>query len=138
MNELWSRTELTANVALIAAFQGDADRADRLIAEARALARPTDLFAVAYTAYASARIDAALARPESADAEFRRALEVMSTTEYAVPKAWMQLRYVEFLLKAGRAADARRELQQVEPVLGHTSGAVGQRLAAARSAAATA
>jgi class 3 adenylate cyclase/tetratricopeptide (TPR) repeat protein len=136
MNELWSRTELTANVALIAALQGDGQRADRLIGEARTLARPADLFAGAYVAYASARIHEILARPAEADAEYHRALEAMDRTEFALPKAWMQLRYVEFLLKSGRPADARRELEQVEPFLGDTIGALGLRMAAARTAVA--
>jgi tetratricopeptide (TPR) repeat protein len=134
MNELWSRTELTASLGLVAALQGDQERADRLIGEARALARPADVFAGAYVAYASARIHETLARPGSAETEYRRALEIMSTTEYGVPKAWMQLRYVEFLLKSGRPIDARRELQEVEPFLGATTGSIGLRMAAARSA----
>jgi ATP/maltotriose-dependent transcriptional regulator MalT len=136
MNELWSRTELTASVALVAALQGDRERADRLIGEARTLARPADLFAGAYVAYASARIHETLGRPAEAEADYHRALDAMSRTEFTVPKAWIQLRYVEFLLKSGRPVYARRELQQVEPFFGDTIGAVGMRMAAARSAVA--
>ena len=136
MNELWSRTELTASVALVAALQGDRERADRLIGQARALARPADLFAGAYVAYASARIHETLGRPADAETDYRRSLDAMGATEFTVPRAWIHLRYVEFLLKSGRLVDARGELEQVEPFFRDTTGSIGLRMAAARTAVA--
>jgi len=90
MNERWSRAELTASVALVAALQGERERADRLIGESRGLARPADLFAGAYVAYASARIHETLGRPAEAEVDYRRALDAMNRTEFTVPKAWIQ------------------------------------------------
>src|SRR5258708_15196213 len=47
IGETWSRTELTADLALARAGQGDLAGAERLLADARALARPSDVFAFA-------------------------------------------------------------------------------------------
>ncbi|MDP9245932.1 MAG: AAA family ATPase [Chloroflexota bacterium] len=134
MGELWSRTELTADVAIVAALQGRPEEADRLLRDARASSRGADIFSVAYVAYASAWVHEAALRIPEAQTEYERALEVMGRTEYAVPKAWMQLRFVEFLLKAGRPTEARRELDLIEPFLGDAIGAIGQRMVAARNA----
>ena len=138
MGELWNRTELTADLAIIAALEGDRDRADRLIGEARMIARETDRFAVSYVAYASARVHHAAGRAPEAEAAYRRALEVIGATEYHLPMAWIQLRFVEFLLERGRLAEARTELELVEPFLGETVGEIGRRMADARSAVASA
>jgi len=137
MSELWSRTELTASLAIIAAARGDRDRADQLVAEADGLKRDSDVFAVAYVDYARARVREMTGDfVGSADA-YLRALEVMGTTEYVVPKAWMQLRYVELLLKAGRAADARLEYERAHPYVGETIAFLGDRVAAVRAALAS-
>jgi len=60
----------------------------------------------------------------------------MGATEFTVPRAWIQLRYVEFLLKTGLPVDARGELEQVEPFFRDTTGSIGLRMAAARTAVA--
>ena len=137
MGELWSRTELTADLAMIAAARGEEDRADRLIREAERSARQTDIFSVAYVAYAAARIHESAGRPVEAEAGYRRALEVMDRTEYLVPRSWMQLRFVELLLQLGRTADARREYERVAPVLGGTVADLGARVAAVNAALAS-
>jgi tetratricopeptide (TPR) repeat protein len=134
MGELWSRTELTADLAIVAATQGRSDEADGLVRDARAASRGADIFSIAYVAYASAWVHEAAGRISAAQSEYERALEVMGRTEYALPKAWMQLRFLEFLLKTGRPLEARRELDLIEPFLGSAIGAVGERMAAARNA----
>ena len=138
MGELWSRTELTADLAMIAAARGDQDRADRLIAEAQTVVRESDRFALSYVAYASARVHQVAGRAREAEADYRRALEVMVATEYHLPMAWMQLRFVELLLQSGRLVEARAELELVEPFLGETVGDIGRRMAEARTAVASA
>src|SRR5258708_8079371 len=44
IGETWNRTELTADLALARAGQGDLAGAEQRLAEARALARPSDKF----------------------------------------------------------------------------------------------
>ena len=132
MGELWNRTELTADLAVVAAQQGDHDRARRLIEEARLVQRETDRFAVAFVAYSAARVHQAAKRVREADEEYRSALELMGRTEYHVPKSWMQLRYIEFLLENDRRDDARREFELAQPFLGGTIGDIGRRVAAIR------
>ena len=71
-------------------------------------------------------------RVREADEEYRSALELMGRTEYHVPKSWMQLRYIEFLLENDRRDDARREFELAQPFLGGTIGDIGRRVAAIR------
>jgi class 3 adenylate cyclase/tetratricopeptide (TPR) repeat protein len=137
MGELWSRTELTADLAMIAAARGERDLADRLIREAGEIKRDTDIFSVAYVSYASARIHESAGRTGEAEAGYRRALEVMTGTEYVVPKSWMQLRFIEFLLGLGRSADARQEFERAEPYVRGTIADTGARVAAVRMALAS-
>ncbi|HEV2249873.1 MAG TPA: hypothetical protein VGT60_05140, partial [Candidatus Limnocylindria bacterium] len=137
MGELWNRTELTADLGVVAAELGDHDRAQRLIAEARELQRATDRFAVAFVCYSAGRVHQAVALVPEAYAQYRMALDLMSRTEYHVPKSWMQLRTIEFLLRNERLDEARREFELAEPFLDGTIGDVGRRVAAIRGALAS-
>ena len=138
MAELWSRTELTASLAVVAAALGETARADELIRDARALVRNTDRYAVAFTSYSAARVHELASRVADAENAYRQALTVMESTEYLVPGSWMRLRFAEFLLKVGRPLDARREFEATEPLLRATVGEIGDRVTSLRNALASA
>jgi class 3 adenylate cyclase/tetratricopeptide (TPR) repeat protein len=117
--ELWSRTEVTAGLGQIAAAAGDDVRARDLIADAESLMRETDLYAVAFVAFSAGRVNELGGRRTEAEASYRRALEVLTRTEYVFRVAWMRLSFAEFLLKQGRVQDAKREFAEAEPFLRH-------------------
>jgi len=135
--EQWNRTELTAALGVVAATDGDAERADRLIGEARAIVREADRHAVSYASYAAARVNELTGRPRESEAEYRRALEVIDATDFRHPAAGTRLRFTEFLLKERRFGEARREFERIEPLFGGTEAEVGRRIAAVREALAS-
>jgi len=132
--ELWSRTELTASLGQVAAESGDDASARELIGEAEAIVRETDRYAVGYVAFSAARIHERAGRAAEAEAEYRRAVAVFAETEYLYRLAWLRMNFAEFLLKIGRAADAKREFDLAEPGIGHQVAEGGRRVAALREA----
>jgi tetratricopeptide (TPR) repeat protein len=132
--ELWSRTELTAGLGQVAAAEGDAARARDLIRDAEALARETDLYAIAYVAFSAGRVNDLAGRPAEAEAAYRRALAVLAETEYVFRAALVRLTLVEFLLAHGRAADAKREFDVADPFLRHQVAEGARRVAVVREA----
>ena len=128
--ELWHRTELTASLGLAAAAEGEDARALGLIGEARALVRETDRYADAYVAFSAAQVHQQGGRPAEAEPEYRRAIAVLSGTEYVYRLAWLRISFAEFLLKIGRHADAKREFDLARPLL-TDQVAEGQRRVAA-------
>jgi tetratricopeptide (TPR) repeat protein len=141
MGELWSRTEITASLGQVAAAAGDDGRARVLIRDAEALMRETDVYAVAFAAFSAGRVNELADRPTEAERAYRHALEVLAPTEYVFRTAWMRLTFAEFLLKQGRADEAKREFDEAEPFLRHQvaegarrNAALKEALAAARAA----
>jgi len=132
--ELWNRTELTASLAQVAAESGDDARARELIAEAKAIVRVTDRYAVAYVAFSAARIHERARRAAEAEAEYRRAVAVFAETEYLYSLARTRIGFAEFLLEVGRAADAKREFDLAEPFIGDQVAEGARRIAALREA----
>jgi class 3 adenylate cyclase/tetratricopeptide (TPR) repeat protein len=132
--ELWSRTEITAALGQIAAVSGDDVRARDLIRDAESLMRETDLYAVAFVAFSAGRVNELGGRPADAEASYRRALEVLTRTEYVFRVAWMRLIVAEFLFKQGRVQDAQREFDAAEPILRHQVAEGARRNAALREA----
>ena len=130
--ELWNRTELTAALGQTAAAAGDHERAAKLLQEARAVVRDTDRYAVAFVAFSAARINEAAGKMSEADSEYLRSLELLGQMEYRLRAALMRLGYVQFLVRAGRPADAKRELDAAWPLVGHFVAEGGQQLAALR------
>jgi class 3 adenylate cyclase/tetratricopeptide (TPR) repeat protein len=117
--ELWSRTELTADLGHIAAAAGDEARALELIGQAEALMRETDVFAVAYVAFSSGRVYELIGRPADAEVAYRRAFDLLGQTEYVQVASVLRLAFVEFLVKQGRRADAQQQFAIAEPFLRH-------------------
>jgi class 3 adenylate cyclase/tetratricopeptide (TPR) repeat protein len=132
--ELWSRTEITAALGQIAAVAGDDARARDLIRDAEAIARETDLYAIAFVAFSAGRVNELGGRPADAEASYRRALEVLSETEYVFRAARMRLTFAEFLLQQGRTSDAKREFDLAEPFLRHQVAEGARRTTALREA----
>ena len=135
--ELWSRTELTAALGQTAAAAGDHERAAKLLQEARTAARDADRYAIAFVAFSAAKINEAAGRMSEAESEYVRALELLGQMEYRQRAALMRLGYVEFLVRAGRQADAKRELDAAWPLVGHFIAEGGQQLAALRESLAS-
>ena len=134
IGERWSRTELTATLAVAVAGRRDFDRADRTLLEARSLVRAYDTFAIAWVAFCAARIRELEGRDEEAEAEFRACMNVFGATEFLYRAAEARLEFAAFLARRGRGADATRELEGAEAVLGRQTGARGKRIAALREA----
>jgi class 3 adenylate cyclase/tetratricopeptide (TPR) repeat protein len=132
--EQWSRTELTAGLGQIAAAEGDDARARDLVRDAEALARETDLYAIAYAAFSAGRVNDLAGRPAEAEAAYRRALAVLAETEYVFRAAVMRLTFAEFLLAHGRATDAKREFDVAAPFLRHQVAEGARRVAVMREA----
>ena len=134
MGELWSRTEVTASLGQAAAAAGEDARARGLISDAESLMRETDLYAVAFVAFSAGRVHELGGRPREAEASYRRALEVLTATEYVFRVAWMRLTFAEFLLKQGRVREAKREFDEAEPFLRHQVAEGARRNAALKEA----
>jgi len=120
--ELWNRTELTAALGQTAAAAGDHDRAARLLREAQAIVRATDRYAVAFVEYAAATIADAAGRTGEADAHYRLSIDLLAKMEYRFRTALRRLHYVEFLVRAGRQADAEREFDLAWPLVAGFAG----------------
>jgi tetratricopeptide (TPR) repeat protein len=132
--ELWSRTELTAGLAQIAAAAGEDARALELIHDAEGLMRETDLYAVAYVFFSAGRVNELIGRPVEAEAAYRRSFDTFGQTEYVLGASILRLTFAEFLVKQGRLADARREFDIAEPFLGHQVAEGAARMTSLREA----
>ena len=134
IGERWNRTELTGSLAVAIAGRGDLDRAERVLLDARALARPADIFAVARVAHSAALVRELEKRWDEADAEFRTTLQIFAPTGFgaSVWDALVRLDYAAFLARAGRAAEAAEHLAAADAQLGPQIGARGARIAALR------
>jgi class 3 adenylate cyclase/tetratricopeptide (TPR) repeat protein len=130
--EVWNRTELTAALAETAAAAGDDDRATRLIREAQANVRVTDRYAVAFVASSAAAIHDAAGRTSEADSEYRRALHLLEQMEYRSRTARVRLRYVQFLVRAGRQTEAKSEFDAALPLVGNFVAEGAEQIAAIR------
>lgn len=117
--EIWSRTELTADLGHAHAGAGDPDRAAELLAHARSLLREDDRYAAGYVAFSAARIHELSGRPDEAETEYRRSLDLFAQTEYLFRAAQVRLEYARFLIGAGRPADALREFDVASPLFDH-------------------
>jgi class 3 adenylate cyclase len=136
IGERWSRTELTADLAVVAAGLGDIARAERVLLEARALGRPSDVYAVARVAHCAALVRELQHRWDEAEAEFGNALQIFARSGFAgtVSPGFIRLDYAAFLARIGRAAEAATQLTTAEAEIGPQIGARGARVAALREA----
>lgn len=130
--ERWNRTELTAESALAAAGTGDFERAGRLLAEAHDLIRPSDMYAVAYTAACEAEVRQLEGRDDDAIAKFRESLALFAQTEYLPQKGVVHLEFAERLLRLGRAEDAAEQLTIAESLIGPQSAGRAARIESLR------
>ena len=131
--ERWSRTELTAGLAVAAAGTGDFARADRLLLEAHGLERPSDVYAVATVLECEAEVRELEGRTADADVGYRGSLDIFSRTEFHSHHGIARLTYTEFLSRNGRAGEAAEQLAAAEALLGAQTGARAERIAALRA-----
>ena len=82
LGETWNRTELTAELALAVAGQGDIARAGQLLDAARSLARPSDKFAMATVRFREAGVLGVAGRDREAVDKYREAITQFSHGEW--------------------------------------------------------
>ena len=134
LGETWNRTELTANLALAVAGQGDIARAGQLLEAARSLARPSDKFAMATVRFREAGVLRLAGRDREAVDKFREAITQFSHGEWPHWLAVAYLEYAEVVQRMDRPEEAAEALATAETLLGEQSGARAARLAAFRQA----
>ncbi len=134
LGETWNRTELTANLALAVAGQGDIARAGQLLEAARSLARPSDKFAMATVRFREAGVLRLAGRDGEAVDKFREAITQFSHGEWRHWLAVVYLEYAEVVQRMDRPEEAAEALATAETLLGEQSGARAARLAAFRQA----
>ena len=132
LGETWSRTEVTAGLAVAAAGTGDFARADRLIAEAAALVRPSDLYAFAFVPACQAEVLALEGRAEDALLKFRESIDLFDRTEFGSRRALVHMDCAELLQRLGRSQEAARQLDIAGSLLGQQTGERAARIESLR------
>ena len=113
---------------------GDVGKADRLLVEAHALVRPSDIYAAAFVVASEARVRQIEGRNDDAAAKFRESLGLLSQTEFYPLQAIVHLDHAELLLSMGRATDAAQELAAGERLFGVQVASRAARIEALRDA----
>jgi class 3 adenylate cyclase/tetratricopeptide (TPR) repeat protein len=111
----WSRTELLSFRAGCAAELGDFVAADRLLSEARGTLRQSDLAGRAVFDTAVGTVRRLQGRPDEAEAAFRRAVDLIRSTDYW----WWAANAVllaDLLLDVGRREEARALFIDLEQI----------------------
>ena len=114
--ERWNRTELLAVRGLAAAERGDHDVAEAFFRDSLASLREGDVTAASTVDSCLARLRALQGRDAEAEDLHRRALETMRRTQYNVTTAELAITLAEFLVRRGRAAEARELMAEAERV----------------------
>jgi class 3 adenylate cyclase/tetratricopeptide (TPR) repeat protein len=105
--ERWNRTEIYAMRARAALELGDLGGADTFIGRAQETLRDYDVTAVAEVNQSLGVIRAAQGRTSEAEFSLRRSQSVLDSTEYNVLRVESALDLARFLVRHGRAEEAR-------------------------------
>jgi tetratricopeptide (TPR) repeat protein len=103
--------ELAARAARACVRLGDVAAARAYAETARTTAQPTDAEARFITGVALGEVCEAEGDLGAAEVSFREALAILAPTGFLNARAFTREAYAEFLLRHGRAADARTELE---------------------------
>ena len=132
IGETWNRTELTADLALARAGQGDLAGAEQRLAEARALARPSDKFAFATVRLREAGVLEVAGREAEAAEKMLEAIALFSRGEWRHWLGIVHLEYAKLLQRIGRSDEAADALASAESRFGPQVGARAAELTAFR------